>query len=64
MTALAETISSSDEVGLTSKNTSVGIVGLDQNFEVLEGAKLQPYVSFPSAIYSAVIDSIVQARWH
>jgi len=42
--ALAETISSSDEVGLTSKNTSVGIVGLEQQFQVLEGAKLQPYL--------------------
>jgi len=44
LAALAETISSSDEVGLTSKNTSVGIVGLDQKFHVLEGAQLQPYL--------------------
>jgi len=44
LTALGETISSSDEVGLTVKNTSVGIVGLDQSFEVWEGAKLQPFL--------------------
>jgi len=44
LTALSETISSSDEIGLTLKNTSVGIVGKDQKFELLEGAQLQPYL--------------------
>eukprot|EP01087_Luapelamoeba_hula_P004679 TRINITY_DN14618_c0_g1_i1.p1 TRINITY_DN14618_c0_g1~~TRINITY_DN14618_c0_g1_i1.p1 ORF type:complete len:254 (-),score=42.23 TRINITY_DN14618_c0_g1_i1:68-829(-) len=44
LAALSETISSSDEVGLTSKNTSVGIVGKDQKFEIIEGARLQPYL--------------------
>jgi len=53
LTALAETISSSDEVGLTSKNTSVGIVGLEQKFEVLEGSKLQPYLDGIESKHSA-----------
>jgi len=44
ITALGETISSSDEIGLTSKNTSVGIVGLGTPFQLLEGSKLQPYL--------------------
>jgi len=44
LTALEETISSSDEIGLTGKNTSVGIVGSDQKFEILEGNKVQVYL--------------------
>jgi len=41
--ALRETVQSSTE-GLNSKNCSVGIVGLNQPYETLEGAKLQPYL--------------------
>jgi 20S proteasome subunit alpha 6 len=42
--ALRETIGSQDEVGLTSDNTSVAIVGLDQPFQMIEGSKLKPYL--------------------
>lgn len=41
--ALRETIQSSVE-GLNIKNCSVGIVGYNQPFEILESAKLQPYL--------------------
>jgi len=41
--ALRETIQSSSD-GLTSKNCSVGIVGENQNFTVLEYAQLQPHL--------------------
>jgi 20S proteasome subunit alpha 6 len=44
LTALRETIQSSSE-GLNAKNCSVAIVGEGQKFEIIEGAKLQPYVS-------------------
>jgi hypothetical protein len=44
LTALSETIQSSSE-GLNTKNCSVGIVGENLPFQLIEGAKLQPYVS-------------------
>ncbi len=44
LTALSETLQSSSE-GLNTKNCSVGIVGENQPFLILEGAQLQPYVS-------------------
>src|SRR5690349_8601257 len=42
--ALRETIQSSSD-GLTSKNCSVGIVGENRSFTILDNAQLQPYVS-------------------
>jgi len=42
--ALQETIGSQEEIGLTSDNTSVGIVGADQPFHLIEGTKLKPYL--------------------
>lgn len=42
--ALKETLQSSSD-GLNAKNCAVGIVGKDQQFEILEGAKLQKYVN-------------------
>jgi len=44
LTALRETLQSSSE-GLTSQNCSVGIVGKDQTFEILEDDKLAPFLS-------------------
>jgi len=41
--ALRETLQSSSD-GLSIKNCAVGIVGKDQQFEILEGAKLQKYL--------------------
>jgi 20S proteasome subunit alpha 6 len=41
--ALRETLQSSSE-GLNTKNVSIGIVGEDQKFEILEGSKLQTYL--------------------
>jgi len=46
--ALRETTQSSE--GLTSKNCSVGIVGQNQLFEILEGSRLSVYLeSFESS---------------
>ena len=44
LTALSETIQSSSE-GLNNKNCSVAVVGLNQPFNLLEGALLNPYLS-------------------
>jgi len=44
LTALSETLQSSSE-GLTIKNCSVGIVGENQSFVILEGTQLQPYLA-------------------
>jgi len=41
--ALRETLQSSSD-GLSIKNCSVGIVGENHNFEILEGQQLQPYL--------------------
>jgi 20S proteasome subunit alpha 6 len=46
--ALRETTQASE--GLTFKNCSVGIVGLNHKFEILEESKLTPYVSFSPLI--------------
>src|SRR3712207_1971153 len=42
--ALRETIQSSAD-GLNAKNCSVGIVGENQKFEILEGQRLQSFVT-------------------
>jgi len=39
--ALQETLSTSDEEGLTTANVSLALVGIDRKFEELEGAQLQ-----------------------
>jgi len=44
LTALRETLQSSSE-GLNTKNCSVGIVGVNQQFQIIEGTKLQPYLA-------------------
>lgn len=41
--SLRETTQSASD-GLTSKNTSVAIVGIDKKYEIFEGAKLQVYL--------------------
>jgi len=41
--ALRETVQSSSE-GLNTKNVSIGVVGVDKKFEILEGDKLKPYL--------------------
>jgi len=41
--ALRETLQSSDELSI--KNCAVGIVGLNQSFELLEGTRLQSYLN-------------------
>eukprot|EP01114_Cavostelium_apophysatum_P023887 TRINITY_DN914_c0_g1_i1.p2 TRINITY_DN914_c0_g1~~TRINITY_DN914_c0_g1_i1.p2 ORF type:complete len:103 (-),score=26.14 TRINITY_DN914_c0_g1_i1:75-383(-) len=42
--ALRETTQSSSD-GLTTKNCAIGVVGIDRTFEIIEGARLQPYLS-------------------
>jgi len=44
LTAIRETLGSATET-LTNKNVSVGIVGENQPFEILEGTNVQPYLA-------------------
>jgi len=46
--ALRDTIGSQEDLGLTAENTSVAIVGENQPFELLEGAKLKPFLESSS----------------
>jgi len=50
--ALRETLQSSSD-GLNIKNCSIGIVGENHNFEIIEGQKLQPYLDSIDEIQSA-----------
>jgi len=43
LTAIRETLGTTTET-LTNKNVSVGIVGENQPFEILEGSSIQPYL--------------------
>jgi len=43
LTALRETIGSQGE-GLSTKNASIGIVGVNYPFRIIEGAEIQPYI--------------------
>lgn len=57
--AVRESLASSAE-GLTIKNCSVGIVGENQPFEILEGDRLQAYVSTVQIYSFLFLDYIAQ----
>lgn len=51
--SLRETLQTGDT--LTAKNVSIGIVGENTKFEIIEGARLQAYVSLYSFITSIIL---------